>query len=215
MFEKSRVEIVSWIKRDIDDKFRRTRIENESKAVKLMDRSIDTLTIDKFKLFCSYWNYEHLPREFANPPSCTRFASGYGVSLKITKQPDSFNSFCNFLSALWNTIDVDDARAKQLYEQLIARNIPNAKIFIFTLLLYLKKPMSYNVCTDRLAAGLHFLMGKAVQSRMIHSFDDYIEYNKCTMELRQEYNLYPQDVDYILRMGYRNINPERGRIDSV
>lgn len=204
MSESMQCKIERWIKTYIDNLFQETRIENESNAITVLDMCANNLDVDNYILFCQYCNIEYVKKLFKKFPSCTRFSSqGYGSMLQIKNDTDSFAKFQKLIALLWCEETIDDNIARDYYDRICHDRIRHAGILIYSLLLYLKRPTHYNICTDSLAQGLNYLIGKDIITKKISSYDEYNKYNKLVSAIRKDYQLIPQDVDFILYCGNR------------
>lgn len=213
VFWKSGSEI-EWLKRHcLKDEFRNVRIESEKKARAMLDAGITTMDADRFRLFCASWNWECIPPKPKKRNK--RFELNYPNTLRIVEDVDGFWSFIEWLSIFWKKDYISESLARKHYDDFMSRRIRFAKIFVVTLMFYLKDANQFNVCTDNLAKGLIYLKDKSSAGMMLKGFDDYLEFNKLANTLKHEFELRPQDVDYVLSNGIHLANgSEKKQNDS-
>ena len=201
------------------EKFVRVRRENEHKALHILKVTRGNITKDTFLRFYEYWNTEYLLCKLHNykevlplrNETITRFEPIHLTIQKIYNEENiCYRDVCAWHSSLWEKIkrgsecECSDLR-KIICEEYDKTNIKYVRPVIFSVIMYLRFPDIFNVTSEHLQKGLHWLTGVEIN---VKSGQEYLEYNDAVTGLRKECNLCPQEVDYILSCAKRKADEE-------
>ena len=102
---------------------------------------------------------------------------------------------CNYwIGSLWKTNDDPFNILSQFWK---LNEVPGAGMGLPTMILYLKNPAVYNVWLPFLNTALSHFTGQILSSQ--RNAENYFTYNSIlNKELREPFDLKPQEIDYIL-----------------
>jgi hypothetical protein len=181
--------IASWRKEHLSQERVDARREAEQEARKLMESHLGHFDEQPLNRFLTLLN-----ADFSNDQkNYTRFGQAFrGANRKlIVEHLEAFNSWS---ARLWQAPESDIYALLDEFWQ--RRELPGAGRSLPTMILYLRDPSRYNIWLPSLIRGLERLTGYV--SEWNRSGADYRRYNQAVNEMRNLYDLKPQETDVIL-----------------
>ena len=178
--------------------FLNTRWQAESEARNLLNQKAGFFEVNDLITLLDLCNTEIVPPDqystvLRNKETRTRFQLSFiGQNRKLMIR--SLESANEWIGILWNSIGDP---YKQLANFWNINEVPGAGIGLPTMILYLKDPDEFNVWLGFLNDGFNQFSGSNLSS--IRNASNYHVYNnRVNKELRQRFDLAPQETDYIL-----------------
>lgn len=187
--------IDQWRKESISPERVAARQEAEAEARALLEENLGRCDEEIVRRFFELASADISWRD--GQPRRSRFAPAF-VGASVNRMVEQLDRFNDWAARLWQAPDAGlDGLLDTFWQK---RPIAYAGTSLPTLILYLRDPSRYNIWVQPMAQGLEKMTG-VVAGR--ETGTAYRRYNDAVNQVRQRYNLQPQELDVILLLAGR------------
>lgn len=190
--------ILKWQEEGLPEERISVRVEAEGEAKDLLEANLGHFDEDILRRFFELLNTDYYGGKRRRNRFSPAFVGGYAN--RIVEQIDLFNEW---IPRLWNT--GREELSELLDEFWNTKPIAYAGTILPTTILYLSNQEKYNIWIGKMVEGLEAINGNLPSGQ---DAETYFEYNKKVIEIREKYNLQPQELDVVF---YRAAKLEKAK----